>query len=247
MDISPLLALQLGVVIFLAAVLRGITGFGFAIAAVPPLSFLVAPSMAVVIVALLQVMVGVRDIPTLRHDMDKQALKWLALGALLGTPLGVLLLSSLDPALVKISVAAIVLVAVPVLLSPKRFAFPPGPKSALPSGMASGFFGGLAAMPGPPAILYFVGSQSKTVQTRASLMVFFVITASCSVPMFWLSDLISLEIIGISLAALPLFFAGGWVGAKIFARTSDAAYRYASIAILVAMAGATAVQGFLEL
>ena len=53
-------------VVGIAAVLRGLTGFGFALAAVPLLSLVIPPAQAVVIAVLLQCLVGVRDLISLR-------------------------------------------------------------------------------------------------------------------------------------------------------------------------------------
>lgn len=51
-------ALLIGGAVFAAAVLRGITGFGFALAAVPLISLVLAPVQGAAIAILLQCMIG---------------------------------------------------------------------------------------------------------------------------------------------------------------------------------------------
>ncbi|WP_420344188.1 hypothetical protein [Paenirhodobacter sp.] len=70
-----------------AAFLRGLTGFGFALAAVPPVE-------AVTIAVLLQLAVGLRDVMALRGSYDRGAVLRLGAGALLGTPFGVALMAA---------------------------------------------------------------------------------------------------------------------------------------------------------
>jgi len=238
-----MLAAQLGGIIFISAILRGLTGFGFAIAAVPLMSLAIEPSAAVVVIALLQMWNGIHEVPALRKEVHGGSLKGLAIGALFGAPLGVYMLAITDPNITRIVIAAIVLIAVPVLLSPRGFKIEPRFKASIPAGFASGFFSGLAAMPGPPAIVYFVASQVKASQMRASLIIFFFITAVVSVPMFYASNLISLDHVYMSLAGVPIFYVGSWVGGKMFQKTNDAMYKKISIALLLIMALGTGIKG----
>ena len=64
MDIYVLFAVSFFVAI--AAVLRGITGFGFALIAVPLLALFLSPEDAVCIVVLVQASIAVFDISSLR-------------------------------------------------------------------------------------------------------------------------------------------------------------------------------------
>lgn len=53
-----------------AGFLRGLTGFGFALAAVPAMSFFLPPSQAVAMAVLLQSLAGLKDSVTLRGTWD---------------------------------------------------------------------------------------------------------------------------------------------------------------------------------
>jgi len=81
------------VTILLAAlfggIVRGYSGFGFALAAMPILTIAMSPVQAVPVVFPLEFAIGVLTLPMERRSIDLRVLKWLALGALLGTPIGV--------------------------------------------------------------------------------------------------------------------------------------------------------------
>ena len=68
-----------------AAVVRGLTGFGFALAAVPAMSLFLPPSQAVTMAVLLQCAVGFRDTIRMRGTWETPVLKRLIGGAVLGT------------------------------------------------------------------------------------------------------------------------------------------------------------------
>ena len=86
-----------------AAILRGFSGFGFALAAVPLASLIVAPTKAVAIAVLLQAAVGLRDVARGRSVLDWPGLKRLVIGALIGTPIGLFGLVYLDAALIRLA------------------------------------------------------------------------------------------------------------------------------------------------
>ncbi len=175
-----MLALVISAAVFGAAVLRGLTGFGFALAAVPAMSFVVSPARAVCIAIVLQCLVGLRDVVTMRALLDRNALGLLSIGALLGTPLGILALTQLSADAMRGGLGLVVGAGLIALIA--RVELAPGRGPALGAGVLSGLFSGLAAMPGPPAIAYFLGRAAPAVTTRASLMVFFFLTSLMALP-----------------------------------------------------------------
>jgi len=235
------LALIISLAVFAAAVLRGLTGFGFALAAVPMMSLVIAPGRAVAIAILLQSFVGLRDVVSLRGLADWRALGLLALGAIFGTPLGIWLLTLLDPDTMRIVLAGIVLIGLVALIA--RLRLPEGRGPALGAGFVAGLFSGLAAMPGPPAIAYFLGRAQKAVTTRASLMVFFFLTSIMALPGLLIAGQIDAPLFLLSLTALPALLIGTWAGGIAFRRLNEGGYRIAAIALLALTALLTAARG----
>ena len=81
---------------FCAALLRGFTGFGFAIAAVPLLSLGLPPSRVVPLSVLLQILASVIDLRSAARTTDWRSLAWLSPGLVIGTPVGLMLLTQLS-------------------------------------------------------------------------------------------------------------------------------------------------------
>lgn len=244
--ISPLgLVLFCGAVL-LAAVLRGFSGFGFALAAVPMISMVVDPAKAVAIAIVVQAVVGVRDVVQMRAVLDAPGLKRLSLGALLGTPIGLLGLVYLDAATIRMVIAAIVIIGVLFLLRRVQPDMPANLRLAAPTGLLAGLFGGLAAMPGPPAVAYYLSGSTPANVSRASLMVFFFITSVMALPGLALGNLLDLQVLWLSLLAIPIMLGGTHLGGFIFARAPSTAYKPVALVSLIAMALSSGLRGLLD-
>lgn len=231
----------ISIAVFLAAVLRGLTGFGFALAAVPAMSLFIPPAGAVAVAILLQCAVGLRDSLQMHHLVNRRALALMSLGALLGTPLGILALTRLSPDAMRVVLAIVVGLGLVALLA--KITFPRGRAMAFGSGALAGLFSGLAAMPGPPAIAYFLGTQTPARETRASLMIFFFLTSLMALPgLAWAGELDQVALLRAAVA-LPALLIGSWAGGRAFAWLNEASYRTASIALLGVTAAVTAVRG----
>jgi hypothetical protein len=87
MSLMSLIALGL-VMIFAAGLIRGFTGFGLSIAAVPLLSLILPPSQAIPIVLLLQLLVSLSGLRASLQICNWPAIRTLAIGAVIATPLG---------------------------------------------------------------------------------------------------------------------------------------------------------------
>ncbi|PJE27632.1 hypothetical protein SAMN06297129_0418 [Pseudooceanicola antarcticus] len=227
--------------VFAAAVLRGLTGFGFALAAVPALSLFLDPAQAVTIAILLQCMVGLRDLALMRKLVQFRALGLMGAGALIGTPLGIWGLTLLPADVMRLVLAGIVGIGLAALILKTRL--PPGPGPAIGAGFASGLFSGLAAMPGPPAIAYFLGTETPAKQTRASLMVFFFLTSLIAMPGLWLTGRLHAETFTQALIAFPALLIGTWAGGRAFEKLGEGGYRTAATALLGVTAAVTATRG----
>jgi len=243
--LSPAALALFGAAIFGAAVLRGFSGFGFALAAVPLVAMIVAPAQAVAIVILVQTVMGLRDIAQHHAIIDRPGVLRLSLGALIGTPLGVAGLLLLDPPTIRLCIAAIVGIGVLFLLQKPHPTAQLRPLLALATGFLSGLFGGLAAMPGPPAVAYYLSGSTSDNVARASLMVFFFLTSALALPGLILGNLIDIQVVALSCAALPLVLVGTGVGTFLFKLAPSSSYRVVALSVLIAMALSSGLQGIL--
>ncbi len=226
-----------------AGVLRGFTGFGFALAAVPLASVVLAPARVVPVVILLQLAIGTRDCVRERRLADRFSITRLTVGCVFGTPLGVAALALLPGAVTRLALGLIVLVAVVVTWRP-----PARPRQrrtglAVLAGVASGICNGLAAMGGPPAVLYFLSVEPDRAVTRSSLMIYFALASAIVLPGAVLAGLVDRTVLLLSLGTFPVMLLGGWLGTWGFRRAGHRSYRVAAAFALLLTALAAIGKG----
>jgi len=115
------------------------------------------------------------------------------------------------------------------------------------TGFFAGVFNGLAAMPGPPAVAYYMSAPLPRATVRSSLMVFFLLTSVAAMASGIALGLITLQTFSLSLLGLPVMWIGTKIGHMAFIRGSDQMRRRVSIGSLGVIALVCAIKGLSEL
>ena len=98
--------------VFLAAIVRGFSGFGFSLLAISGLTFIYAPAEVVPTVFLLEIAASLHMLPSIWNEIQ-----WRSLGCLIATPIGAYALASVPAGPMQIALSIFVLVSVGVLWS----------------------------------------------------------------------------------------------------------------------------------
>jgi uncharacterized protein len=233
---------------FVAALLYAVTGFGFAVLAAPLFLLFIDPAPAIQLVIIISTVLSIVVLRGLLPAIAPRLLLRLALGSLVGLPLGLVAFRYADPFLVRAAAGAMIFgFAILMAVSRRRSgqpgqgkhwtAFAMSPGLDLAAGAVSGIAGALAGQPGPPVLIYLLlaGTAARTV--RATLLAFFALSYGVTLASHAAT-------IGISaptwLAAgilIPFAFLGGLAGRPIGDRLGAEAFAKLAIALL-AMAGA---------
>jgi len=91
--LSPFMLIFAVLAIGLAAIIRGFSGFGFSALTVTSLSLILPPAEVVPTAFLLEIAASIHMLPLVWRQVDWKILRWLVLGAVLGTPFGITFLS----------------------------------------------------------------------------------------------------------------------------------------------------------
>jgi len=221
---------------FLAALLRGFTGFGFVMAAVPLLSLALPPTEVVPLAILLQIEVGLIDLRAAVRVCDWRSLAWLVPGMALGTPLGLLVLTILSANHARLAIGLLIAGSVALLKRGLRLPERPSRWLTLGVGMVSGTMSGMAGISGPPVVAYLLALPHSTAVVRASAIVFFVATASVAAILMTDRGLIDRQELIWSALAFPALFIGTRLGAWGFRRTTPRQHRATALSVLATLA-----------
>ncbi|MFT8243191.1 TSUP family transporter [Roseomonas sp. BN140053] len=243
--LSPALVALGLFMVFGAGLIRGFTGFGFALAAVPLLSLILPPAQAVPLVLVLQALVGLSGVRRALYLCDWRSLRLLLLGALLATPPGLWALTVLPAGLLRLLIAAAVLAAVGVLAGGLRLPGRARPWHALPFGVLAGLFNGTTGMPGPPVIAFFLASPNSTAVARASMVVFFLATSGMALLPLALGGVVTGPVVGAAALTFPAVWAGSWLGDRLYRASPGGHYRPVALGLMVATAALAALRALL--
>jgi hypothetical protein len=222
--------------VFTASVLRGFTGFGFGLSAVPLLSLALPPTMVVPFVTVLQVLVGLSGLRAAWRIADWRTVLGLGPGLIVGVPLGVLALTELPVQGVRLAIG--VLIAVSVAILGCRLRLPPRPSRAVTfvAGMVSGMMNGLASMGGPPVVIYLLAMSQDAAAVRASSIVYFLFAAILTTIPMAARGLVSREVLLWSAAAVPVLVVGSALGNWAFNRAGPHYHRLTALVVLSVLA-----------
>jgi uncharacterized membrane protein YfcA len=236
------------VVLWAAGLVRGFTGFGFAMVAVSGLSLFRAPAEVVPAVLVLELSAALHLLPRAWRDIEWPSLELLSLGALLGALPGALLLAHAPAAVLRLWVSAVVVVAALLLARGGSWHHSRGPLVTLAAGALSGLLNSSAAIGGPPVILFYLGSQASMHQSRASLIAFFTVVDAFSLTAAYWAGVGGWRMWLTGLAWLLPTWAGVVLGERLFMRkANEERYRNVAVALLALLGAIGAVRALWEL
>lgn len=169
-----------GLLAFTAGLVRGYSGFGFAMLLALGLMTRLPPAQAVPVALLLDVVCSVSLWPGALRAFHRGVLLRLLLGMLLAVPLGAWLLLWLPARIMAPLVALCCLLGGLLVLWRPGEVRPLRPGMALPAGLASGLATTMASAGGPPLILYLLRSGLDARQLRGTAVLFFVASSGCA-------------------------------------------------------------------
>jgi len=227
------------VIASLAGLARGFTGFGAAMILVPGLSFVMAPTQAVVVLFLLGLFNAFQMVP----DAIRRA-RWVDIGpmsitAVLFIPIGTALMIWIDPLLLRRLIGAVVVSVALVMLSGWRYVGRRTLTSNIAVGGACGVMQGMTGIGGPPVIFYLLASGDRSVaENRAGFIALFAAMQISGVPSVWVGGLLNWDAFWISCILAPIYAAATGLGARLFDPGRETLYKRLTLGFLVAMGAA---------
>lgn len=222
--------------IFLASVLRGFTGFGFGLAAVPLLALVLPPAQVVPLVVVLNLVIGASGLRTAIHQTDWRAIRGLVPGVLVGIPLGLLILTAFRANTVRLAIGLIIAASVAMLWRSARL--PPRPSAilTLAVGMVSGVLTGLASMGGPPMVVYLIAVGNGAAAVRATSIMYFMFSGAISALAMGYRGLIGQEVLLWTAAGIPAAYGGNRIGTWAFHKAKPHHHRMTALIVLSVLA-----------
>lgn len=221
-------------IVLIASIAQGLTGFGFALIAVPLLSLVLPFNQIVPIVVGLSLVSNLVMIWRLYKHVELKKIWLLIVFGFIGIPIGGYLLLVSDGVILKISVGLLILGFAILLL--RRVTFPiRNEYLAYPTvGLLSGILNGSISASGPPLVL-FLANQGKDQQVFKANLAFYSIFLNLStIAVFYFNGTLDRAVASIIVQLLVIMIAGTGMGMAMARRIDQQMFRKLVIYLLIA-------------
>jgi Sulfite exporter TauE/SafE. len=140
-------------------------------------------------------------VPGAARIANRREVTLMAIGSLLGVPLGTLVLLHADPLAVRWMIVALIVPLLILMMAGWRYPRPPTRLVTTLVGAIAGFFGGVAQVGGPPVVLYWLRDATTAAVTRASLILYFAVSDVIILASYLWGGLFTRTVIGLAILA----------------------------------------------
>ncbi|WP_274627988.1 sulfite exporter TauE/SafE family protein [Arvimicrobium flavum] len=232
----------------LGGLTRGFSGFGGALIFMPLASSVVGPKLAVPLLLIVDLVLTPSLLPHAWRNADRREVGLMAIGAIIGVPLGTYVLLHTDPISIRWAIVVLVGLLLVLLMSGWRYHGRPKTPLTIAVGLASGICSGTAQVGGPPVVAYWLGQFIPPLTVRANIVLFLAGSSCLSIISYTLGGLLTWQSIQLSLIIGPAFAAGLFVGWRLFGLATERTFRWVCHALIAgaAIVGMPALDGLLR-
>ncbi|NQV56836.1 MAG: sulfite exporter TauE/SafE family protein [Rhodospirillales bacterium] len=217
------------------AFVRGYSGFGNGLVMAPLLTILWGPVEAIATTVALGLIASFQLIPPAVKTANWRDAGPMAIATIVIAPVGTFFLINLDPEIVKNIIAGMVLLVSLITLRGWTYK---GPRGWLPSSIAGSigaFVNGIAAVGGPPVVLYLMAMPDIPRVQRANIIIILGVTSlMIMLALLFAGEITSRVLINAALLTPPTFMAV-WAGSKLFEILPGHVFRLVILWFLVAI------------
>lgn len=219
-----------------AGLVRGFTGFGTAMVFMPIAALVLEPVWAIAAMLTFDVVGAAPLQKKAIRDGEPHDVLLLILGAVFGLPLGVYLLTLMQPVLFRWLVSSLSLVLLVLLMSGWRYRNPLNALWTSLVGAMGGFMCGVAALPGPPIILSYMSSPRPAAVVRGNTMMYLFVVDILTFIVFGLKGLLVLLPVLIGMLLAAPYMVAALAGQRIFDPEKEHIYRWVAYVLIAVSA-----------
>lgn len=224
-------------VIFFAAMVQGVMGFGAALVAMPLLTAILGIKTAVPAFALIGTFTTFSNTLRLRKHATPRDLLQLLFPALVGIPLGVWLLAQVDGEVVTRILGVILLAYALYGLSGMMLPRLHHRVWALAIGFTSGVLTGAYNTGGPPIVVFGAARQWPADRFRANLQSYFLFSGVFVVTLHGFAGHLTGEVWKFALISIPALLLGQLIGVRICRYVNAELFRKLVLVFLLILGG----------
>lgn len=218
-------AALIAAVVFAAAFLQSLSGFGFAVIIMPVVTLVLGLKTAAPMVALTALTVYTINVVRFRRAINAGEVLRLGLASAFGVPVGVWALSNVDETLVKQVLGVLLIAFAAYSLARPTASWRPSRRWVYPAGFVAGCLGGAYNTPGPPAIVYGSLRQWPRDEFRAVMQALFFVNGLLVVTSHLATGHLTTSVLTFYLCAAPALALGILAAARVDSKVDRERFR----------------------
>lgn len=235
--------LALSLIIFIASVVRGFTGFGLALVAVPLIQFLMPVTDTAVFIAVINVIFSILYYRRSKEIVRGQPLGAMALWTGIGVAGGTVILKFVNPGYIQLVWGLLIIFIVIALARGLNLNIKTDRAAMTLSGLFGGVLAGATGITGPPVAIILSSMRTPKEKFNALISIFILFAVSYALIFYLISGLIRTETLMLALCSVPALLAGLYAGDRLVSRISQNTFTAVVYVVLMIMGIITLFKG----
>lgn len=233
----------LSLIIFTASIVRGFTGFGLALVAVPLIQFIMPVSDTAVFIAIINAIFSVIYFRRSRESVRGQPLGRMAVWTGIGVAAGTLILKFINPAYIQFGWGLLIILIVFALARGFSFGIRSDKSAMTLSGLLGGVLAGATGITGPPVAIILSSMKTPREKFNALISLFILFAVSYALLFYLAAGLVKTDTFLLAVCSVPALIAGLYTGDRLVARISQTTFTRVVYIVLVMMGLITIFKG----
>ncbi len=240
-NILPLGIFIIFFTVILGGFLRGFVGFGSNLLTVPIVAYFMTPLEAVALVHIMDVPITIYLMNKTLKTCDLRTSGPMVIGLILTVPIGMLMLVMVDPEIMRIVIAIIILFLVILLASGFRIKGEISKIITFLTGLIGGIVHGISGSGGPPFVTVLLSKNDDAITTRGNIwLILNSLTCVGLVALLYYNS-ISLIMLKFSSLLVPFYLLSTFIGIKYFNKYGNEYFRKGALFLLALIALVTII------
>jgi len=194
------------------------------------------PISAITAMIMMDIIGPLPNVPRALREGQLADVRRLAVAALLALPVGLAVLLAIPPEIFRYVVSVASLGLLVALVAGLQYQGPLTPGLVYGTGGIAGFLGGVCGVVGPPVILVYMASSLPARVIRANTLLFLLITDIGTLALYGATGWLATQAIVIGSLLIVPYTLANILGAAIFGKGKERAYRTAAYLIIAGSA-----------
>jgi len=194
------------------------------------------PFQALTTMLVMDLVAPLMHVPRALRDGQPSDVLRLGAGALLAVPVGVFLLTLIEPLTFRWGVSLTAFALLVLLVAGVRYRGVLTKKLIFVAGGFGGLLAGSVGLPGPPVIMLYMASTLPVSAVRANLTLYLIVADLILVAVLWYGGFLVFAAMALGVLMIAPYLAGNWAGAVMFRPEAERIYRWVAYVIIACAA-----------